>query len=300
MKYILLILIFQIFNFPMAELFANQKDSNTNKSHFDFNDLDTSLIEFIPAETKPSKAITVVVHGLNNKPSIMKSICKMLSEHGSDVILIKLTGHRNDPQNLANITRQIWLTDLLESHNYAKSLIESSEKKPLYFIGYSIGALINLDLISSNPKLVHYDKMILFAPANATKWSTNLLKLSFSLGNEQKIPSFSPKDYRANDGIPIKAYIVLFEMKKSIENINYKHLNIPTIIIIDPKDETISLRGLKKLKDKYDLYNWKIHILDSQFVGKTYKYHHLIVDEISMGTENWVSSCNMIRNFLNL
>ncbi|MFA5819308.1 MAG: hypothetical protein WC854_08525 [Bacteroidales bacterium] len=89
-------------------------------------------------------------------------------------------------------------------------------------------------------------------------------------------------------------------MKKSIENINYKHLNIPTIIIIDPKDETISLRGLKKLKDKYDLYNWKIHILDSQFVGKTYKYHHLIVDEISMGTENWVSSCNMIRNFLNL
>ncbi|MFA5819305.1 MAG: alpha/beta hydrolase [Bacteroidales bacterium] len=193
----------------MAELFANQKDSNTNKSHFDFNDLDTSLIEFIPAETKPSKAITVVVHGLNNKPSIMKSICKMLSEHGSDVILIKLTGHRNDPQNLANITRQIWLTDLLESHNYAKSLIESSEKKPLYFIGYSIGALINLDLISSNPKLVHYDKMILFAPANATKWSTNLLKLSFSLGNEQKIPSFSPKDYRANDGIPIKVYILI-------------------------------------------------------------------------------------------
>lgn len=286
-----------MFNFSMIELFANQKDSITSKSHFHSSDLDTSLIEFIPSKTKPSKAITVVVHGLNNKPSIMKSIGKLLSEHGSDVILVKLTGHRNDPQNFAAITRQIWLSELLKSHNYAKSLIEKSKKKPLYFIGYSLGALINLDLMSSYPKLVQYDKMILFAPANATKWSTNLLKLSFFLDDRLKIPSFAPKDYRANDGTPIKAYRVLFEMKESIRNLNYRQLNIPTIIIIDPKDETISLKELKKLKDNYDLDNWKIHILDSQFVGKKYKYHHLIVDEISMGTKNWSSTCIMITDF---
>jgi esterase/lipase len=255
--------------------------------------------DFFASGIQPGKAVTIAVPGLNMKPRAFLEIVNFLTQNGSDVILVHLTGHRNDSQNLREITRQAWSSDLLEAYQQAGTLMKNNPT-PLYFIGFSVGALVNLDVLSHYPGIVHYDKMVLLAPANALRWRSHLIKFFFLLGRKFGIPSRQPKEYRSRDKTPVQAYKVLFEMKKSIEKHNYLNLNIPTMVVIDEKDELISLGNLKKIINKYQLTHWHVYTLDSQYVGKDTGYHHLIIDENTMGTGNWHRFQSRIKAFFNL
>ena len=150
------------------------------------------------------------------------------------------------------------------------------------------------------PGRVHYDKMVLLAPANAIRRRSHLIKFFFLLGRKFGIPSRQPKEYRSQDKTPVQAYRVLFEMKKSIENQNYLNLTIPTLVFIDENDELISPGNLKKIMNKYQLTHWDVCTLNSQYVGKKTRYHHLIIDENTMGTENWHGFQSRIKAFFSL
>jgi len=253
--------------------------------------------EFLPSEIEPSKAVTIMVHGLNTKPSALLSIANFLTQNGSDVVLISLTGHKNDSQNLAAITRENWISDLLEAYHYSRDLIKKDNLRSIFFVGFSLGALAHLDVLTHYPEIANCDKMVLLAPANAPKWSTHLIKCFFFMNNKSGIPSLAPKKYRCQNKTPVQAYKVLFKMKKAIENEKYRHLNIPTMAVMDAKDETISLGYLKKIIKTYQLTNWKIYTLNSQLKGKHSSYHHLIIDEHSMGSENWNRLIQRIKTF---
>jgi alpha-beta hydrolase superfamily lysophospholipase len=116
-------------------------------------------VNFFASGIQPGKAVTIAVPGLNMKPAPFLDIVNFLTQKGSDVILVHLTGHRNALQNLSEITRQTWLSDLLEAHQHAENLIKNNPT-PLYFLGFSLGALVNLDVMSHYPGIVHYDKMV--------------------------------------------------------------------------------------------------------------------------------------------
>lgn len=255
-----------------------------------------SFMDFFASDIQPGKALTIAVPGLNMKAAVFLEIVNCLTQQGSDVILVYLTGHRDDSQNLSKITRKAWLSDLLEAYEHAETLIKK-KPRPMYFIGFSLGALVNLDMMSHYPGRGHYDKMVLLAPANAVKGRSHLVKFFFPLGRKFGILSRQPKEYRFRDKTPVQAYKILFEMKKSIENQNYLNLNIPTLVVIDENDELISLGNLKKVINKYQLTHWDICTLDSQYVGKDTGYHHLIIDEHTMGTENWHRFQSRIKVF---
>ena len=89
-------------------------------------------------------------------------------------------------------------------------------------------------------------------------------------------------------------------MKKSIENQNYLNFNIPTLVFIDENDELISLGNLKKIINKYQLTHWDVCTLDSHYMGKNTGYHHLIIDENTMGTENWHGFQSWIEEFFQM
>jgi esterase/lipase len=256
-------------------------------------------VSFFPSGVQPGKALTIAVPGLNMRPAAFLDIVNFLTQKGSDVILVHLTGHRDDSQNLSEITRQAWLADLLEAYEHAEALIKNNPR-PMYFIGFSLGALVNFYVMSHYPGRVHYDKMVLLAPANALRRRSHLIKFFFPLGRKFGIPSRQPKEYRCWDKTPVQAYKVLFEMKKSIENQNYLNFNIPTLVFIDENDELISLGNLKKIINKYQLTNWDVCSLDSQYVGKNTGYHHLIIDENTMGTENWHGFQSRIEEFFQM
>jgi esterase/lipase len=258
----------------------------------------TGPAHFLPSYVNPSKAITVVVHGLNNKPSVMMELAEFLRANGSDIVLVSLSGHINGSPDSSSVSREIWLNDLYNAYNLAESLVNKS--KPVYFLGYSLGALINLDLITQFPTSINYDKMILLAPANATRRRVKILQLlTFFMNSKWKLPSLMPKAYRASPFTPIQAYKVLFEMTASVERQAYSDLHMPVLIIIDPKDEMISLKKLEKIMATYNINKWQLFQIHHKPSGKS-TYHHLIIDQHSLGKENWVAITSQIKNFLHL
>ncbi|MCO6476526.1 MAG: hypothetical protein J5I94_07885 [Phaeodactylibacter sp.] len=185
--------------------------------------------------------------------------------------------------NLRRVARGGWGKAFEEA--YDKALARSQEVGvPLYFLGFSLGALVAQHAMSSSGGEVRFDKQVLLAPALALRSRSYLLKAAFFLPEHWLLPSKTPEAYRANRGTSIRAYKALFRQQKAVRKGRFRRLNIPTLVIIDPRDELISLSKLKKYIARFGLDNYRILELDPKGAAG---YHHLIVDERSMGPTNW-------------
>jgi esterase/lipase len=265
---------------------AMQNDSSSA------NDL-PSMVEYLPSSTK-AKAVSLVVHGLNVKPSAMLDIAHWLNEQGSDVYLVRLTGHA-DSTNILNVTGELWDSEMLGSYEIAKRAAVA-KNLPLYFVGYSLGALLGQDMVQfSNPQ-VTFDKQVLIAPAIGMRNRSHLVKALFFLNNK-KLPSYTPVEVRANKGLPVKVYKILFQKEKRLYRSKFSRLNIPTLLVIDHDDELISERKLRRIIDQCDLTQYEfLTIKAGSQVGSP--YHHLIISEATMGNENWKMVTDKIKRLL--
>lgn len=252
------------------------------------------MVQFHPAK-RQQKAVTVLVHGLNNKPSSLSDLASFLTQHGSGVVLVSLTGHSNDKKNLLKITKSTWLEDLNEAFLLAKK--KNQPDHPIYFIGFSIGALINLNLLNSR---ISYDKMVLLAPAIAPKWQVYLAIPFYKLSDRIPVVSIAPAQYMVYSYLPVRVYRIMLELIDSLKEHKYRHANIPTLVAVDPKDETMSFKKLKELIIKFKLTRWQVFTLDSKEVTKEIKFHHLIIDKQSMGERNWQNLTQKIKDFFSL
>ena len=226
-----------------------------------------------------AKAACLLVHGLNNKPEVLFDIANFLESLSLPSVIIGLTGHNNDITNLESITKKIWHQDVLDGYKLIKKKCDD-----VYFIGFSLGASIGLDMISES---IHYKKMILLAPAIAPRIPVKFLDYISPVLPSLPLYSMAPKSYIANKYLPLKCYKVLLSIYKSVHKKKFASANIPTLVFADPKDETMSLGDIKKLIENYQLSNWKLILLDSNNVVSKVSFHHLIVDREAMGFENW-------------
>ena len=249
----------------------------------------------------PPKSISIVVHGLNLKPEKMNSIAEVLNDGGSDVLRVSLKGHTGNEEEFKKVTRNDWIKDLLEAYREAREKADGLGV-PLYFVGYSLGALINLDMMNSYPEArIEYDRMILFAPASAVKKTTYLIKAFHLFGSKYVVPSAANENYRANkNGTPLAAYDALFGSISRLKKSGINQPNIPTLIMVDPKDELVSEKGLRAMIEKNQLSEWKIFKIQKQDPQLKSNYHHLIIDEASVGVDEWTIIKNNIREHLDL
>jgi esterase/lipase len=253
-------------------------------------------LEYHPT-TLSQKAVTLVAHGLNMKPAGMLAITQWLNEQGSDVYLVKLSGHYEDSVHIKDITSTLWEEEMLHAYTIAK---EASVKSgvPLFFVGYSLGALLGEALMLSLKEDNIFDKQILIAPATAVRNRSYVLKLFYFIYKKIMLPSFTPSPYRANNFLPFTAFEVLFRNERKLIEARYQALNIPTLIFIDPKDELISYKKLVEYSRRFELTNHEIVVLDSNLRVRQSLYHHLIVSEETMGKENWEMVTKRMAAFL--
>lgn len=253
-------------------------------------------IAYYPASLS-AKAIILVAHGLNMKPEGMLAITQWLNGQGADVYLVKLSGHFENSIPIKNITPTLWEEEMLNAYQLAK---EASIKSslPLFFVGYSLGALLGQAMMLASQEVIHFDKQVLIAPATAIRWRGYLIKYLFFLNKKLMLPSYTPSPYRANNFLPLTAFEVLFKNEKNIIKTKFNKLNIPTLILIDPKDELVSYRRLVKFSSMFNLTNYEIMVLDNNLKARKQKYHHLIVSEETMGKQNWEMATKRIAAFL--
>ena len=241
-------------------------------------------------DSKEVKGIALVIHGLNQKPTVMQSINGRLNDEGVETLNLTLSGHDmvnfGDEQRLKSfksVTFKQWRGEVYKAFKAAKKRAEE-KKVPLFFVGYSLGGLLGCDLIASRPD-VSFERMVLFAPALSIHYSSKVLALLSSFPNVV-IPSFSPEEYRANAGTPIGAYNALYEAIDHFEDNLSDRINIPTILFIDESDELVSYTGLMELINTQKLSHWQVESIKKGDDAQTH-YNHLIVNEASVGSQQW-------------
>jgi len=256
-----------------------------------------------------TKGVALVIHGLNLRPEKMQAIISVLTGSGIDVLRLSLRGHGENYTHHAGIDEDearleafkevsfpLWMNEAYLA--YTKVRKRAAQKKvPLFFVGFSLGGLIGLDLFASQPE-VHYERMVLFAPAIKLH-SFHYLARIFSPFSRLVIPSLTPDSYLSNKkGTPVAAYNALFEGLKQFEKHVNDRINVSTLIFIDAEDEFIPVRAFKELIDEKDLDQWELYIVKKEATADQDTFHHHIIDESSTGKAVWQDMMETTTTYL--
>jgi esterase/lipase len=236
-----------------------------------------------------------VAHGLNVKPSAMRSLTDWFNSQGCDSILVKFSGHYEDPFNNSDMSAEAWRQDMVNGYEAATSLARQ-HNMPLFFLGYSLGALLGMDLVLSTGNDNAIVKQVLLAPAIAIRNTASILKLLF-WWNSLSLPSFTPAKYRANKKLSIIAYKSMFSIEAGISHSN-RQTSIPTLAVIDNMDELISTKKLDTFLDRFIGGHYELLSLDTEMKNREGGYHHLIINKETMGEVNWRLFTEKMKSFL--
>ncbi len=241
--------------------------------------------------------VALVIHGLNGRPDKMESIIAEMTAAGIDCLNLSLRGHGknysqlNDTdsaearlQTFKSVSYQLWRTETYQAYQQAKKR-SNRYGTCLFFVGFSMGGLLGVDLFTSNP-YIKFDKMVLFAPA-LKMHNRNFLLKTMSPFAGLVVPSFASGSYRANKGTPMAAYNALFEASKHFEKHLDPKINVPTVVFIDKQDELISFSGLKNMIRKQNLDQWNLYPVKKDKTATEIEMHHILIDEASVGKHMW-------------
>ena len=111
------------------------------------------------------KGVALVIHGLNLRPDRMQTIISVLTESGIDVLRLSLRGHGENYAHHAGIDEDqarleafkavsfpLWMNEAYLAYTQVRKRA-TQKKVPLFFVGFSIGGLIGLDLFASQPEV---------------------------------------------------------------------------------------------------------------------------------------------------
>ncbi len=255
-------------------------------------------------------AVALLIHGLNFKPDRMTAIAEMLVAQGVECLNVSLRGHgdgavpeldpdaadRNRLEAFKRATREIWLDEVRAAYEFARRRADD-RGVPLILVGFSLGAAVGSDLASGPSSEVSFDGMILFAPAFSVHWYTQLLRCLAPFPR-LTLKSFSPRDYAANRGTPIAAYNALFESIAALRKRRARRLAADALIFIDPRDELVSYRRLRAMCAAPGAERWQMVTIPKTLRNGRRDYHHLIIDEESLGSPLWNEVVRHVKQFL--
>jgi esterase/lipase len=241
---------------------------------------------------KTPQGFVLTIHGLNLKPAKMLSLARDLGDMGFSVLNVELSGHRAET-DWAKVSRKQWLSEIKAAY---ENLQSQAGPAPLFLVGYSLGALLAMDLMQQDSS-VQFQKAILLSPPLEIHTVTRLIEI-LRLIPSLKIPSLTPKEYRFNDGTSMAAYKALFQSIKAVHKGDFQRLNIPTTVMMDRKDELVSFTKLKTLIRDRHLSQWKMVPVSNQASTLPKTYHHLMIDSASVGKAQWQLMLDTIQTSL--
>jgi alpha-beta hydrolase superfamily lysophospholipase len=218
-------------------------------------------------------AVVLIAPGLNLLPSKMDELAKYFASKKCDVFRISLG---ENPDN--------WAEKFSDSYDEAQEHAEIIQR-PLYFLGFSLGALLGVHYIARHP-FHQFKKCILMAPATHTKIYTIIPAMLASIFPTGSLPSFNLKNYRERPRTTLAEYKKMNSLQKEINNSLKKNdLNIATLLITTPEDELVASSKLTKFAATNKLWKTLSITNKESLLPKT--YHHLMIDSDSIGLKEW-------------
>lgn len=270
-----------------------------NQSHYQLNSKEISQW-FVPTD-RPIKALALVTHGLNLRPSKMNSIIEDLNDKGVLVLRLALKGHRGNLDE----QREVTLKDWLDQYSYATRIMKDLKEQmkiPLYSVSYSLGGEIHFDTLTQFKQKV-FDKSVFFAPAIWSYWYTLWPTVTFFLPDSFGIKSFNNKDYRIEASTSMAAYRALNEGKslwsEFAKKKNFSMIE-PFLVIMDPEDELISYAKVENFIKENPKIKAQVFVLKKVKPTINPSFHHLTIDKWAVGSEQWNAIEQAIFTYLDL
>lgn len=254
--------------------------------------------EWLHTDALEPRGVFIVAHGLNTKPEKMNSLGIYLNSLGYDVYRWALPGHYGDLSEMKTVTKEKWLTSAKADYQKAEKRAQAL-KRPLYYLGFSMGALIGETLIAGHQDLTPPEKIIYFAPALGIRGRSRLVTTLGIFGSEFIVDSHSEQGYKAQRGVSIAGYRALFEMEDEIiSHPDTTRASIPTLIYINPEDQLISLDRLKEYIANKKWSQVDLNLITDQAPEIDRTFSHLIIDQASLGQAVWTKVKSQISAFL--
>lgn len=231
------------------------------------------------------RAVALIVHGLNARPSSMNGIANEFVQNGVSVLRVGLKGHFGDLESMREVAAQDWVGQvddaLAQIEKFRQGLGRSV---PLVAVGHSLGALL---LVSRQNRAAIFDRMLLIAPAIKLRWYAHLARLYRFLNSRQTIATRNIREYWAQDQISFAAYNGLFNVLDSFlaSEADQSRLNIPTQVFCDLEDELVQPESLRAWAQGQGFSKWTFEWVKNSDHRLKKSFHHLILDETTLGSE---------------
>lgn len=213
-----------------------------------------ALIVLVISAVLKCAETSVYLHGLNadiNSPAYQKFFNELKTR--GPLITPILPGHtqKNDLSNLNQAEMNLFFNNLM----IVIANNESPENTTIY--AHSMGAILFKNYVPAEIRN-KMKKIIYFSPGVPPKYYGVFKWLVQFLPNSFNIPSYSPKELRLNDGLPVSSYEFLFN---EIEQFKNNSTLLPNEEIrIHEKDEVVDVNELKKTFPSIKMNNTAIKV----------------------------------------
>lgn len=221
----------------------------------------------------------LIVPGFNVPARAMSDLKRELEKMGFESVkIVSLKGHREKELFKGPLSAEDWYQDVMSS-------VPSEPEKTVAF-GFSLGGLI---LSSLAARGVNFQHNFLLAPALVLNSPFHeLIGAAEVLPSRFFLPSFAPKDFRANRLLHSSFYKAISECYRDKKELPQ---DFRADIFLEKKDELISSRGVEQFVRLKRLKNVELHAVSAQSAPR-----HLIVSPDRLDPQSWKLFETVIQN----
>lgn len=228
----------------------------------------------------------VFFHGLNNNPQSFDPLINQFKHLGFETELIILPCHGENRHEA-------------KTDEEALQVFQESMKKlkdvPYYAIAFSHGALY-LQLWMEKDLSYQPEKQILLAPALYIRKQGLIVKALNLLPSFVKIMSLQPKKFRRYSHLSAQEYNILVQGILAWQKLRTK-FRIPTLVLIDPKDELVDAQVLKAELERVNS-GLKVEFWNRPRLKNGQGAHHILFHPEYFGGSEWQEYTRKLHNFL--
>lgn len=238
------------------------------------------------------RGVAVVTHGMNLKPERMEDFARMLAGLGYETLRPAFTGHGESNKEYLAVTPAQWETDARRIHALAAERARAHGGVQLVLAAYSFTAAV----FQAMAEELRFDRRIYLAPALATKaWYRGVIWFAESFPGFT-YPSMNMKHYQVHPRSGSQPFVALDHFLSRWVQAERRAEPVPTLILMDPQDELLSYPRIMGLADERP--HWRVERVSVAGSTLPRRFHHLIVDQPSLGAAEWQRVAGSVAEFL--
>ena len=233
----------------------------------------------------PNKNKIILIHGANNNLEAFYPLKEEFERMGHKVELVVLPGH-------GEIRKEA--PDFKSAFSHFNQTMLALTNEPYSVVAFSQGALYFQLWLQKHQENLPL-KQILLAPALYIHRQNFLYKLIQKLPTGLFIKSLAPRKFRRYQTFRIWEYRILLESMNTFHR-HKKALKVPSLILIDPKDEMVDAKKLEKELASDPNVKFKLWVRD--YIRRGLTYHHILFHPDHFQKDDWQSFMKEIEDFL--